>query len=290
MSHSDVKYEAFLEIVAELLAAGHGISFRRIQTRTGGSQKLVSRYLNRYFDDRLEQTIKLAVSVPSELAKAFNDSVLHQVHFLNQEIKTQLVAQNHVIREVQEINVEFLDRCDEKDRAFKEVQALCESQGKEMSAEREAAARVEDELENKLDELSEECASTRKELVDIKIEKARMTAILEQAVINKVEMENRVATLENELKVTQENLHQQQLFVAAARAESIASEEQLMVLHSRVAQRERDLVEVQERLLEASTRRATAETLLAVKPPVKPPPPGSKNRPKGSKTSKPLAK
>ena len=286
MSNSVVKYEAFLEIVSDLLAAGQEISFRKIHARTGGSANLISRYIKKYLDDRLVHALKPAIAVPSELVKAFNDAVARQGVLLNREIKEQLSLQDHVIREDQEINVEFLARCDDYDRDLTGIRILYDSKCRQIVAEREVAVRIEAELEKRLDEVSEQCASSRKDLSDIKVKKARLTANLENEVIARAEMEKRCVILESELKLARADLQKHQVIAAAARAEAIAGEEQLMSLHALVAQRDREVSESQERLLRAFSPQVTTKSRLAAKTLS----PGQKGRTKSPKTSKPLSK
>lgn len=284
MSLNEVTYEAFLGAVSDILAKDQDISVKKIMARTGCTYKTILRYLAHYFDDQLDQAAK--PPVPTELAAAFHYAIQRQGEVLNQEIERQLVMQTRVIKEVQEINAEFLDRCEQKDRQLFEVRAICDRRLKQIIAERAAAARVEDELEKKLDEVSAQCASARKEMIEVKIEKARLVAKLEQEVAASCEMANRCITLDNELKGAKGDLHQQQVISAAARAEALAGEDHVMSLHAILAQRDREVSESQERLLRALSNRKTTE----VQPTKRSSSPGRKAGPKGPKTSRPLEK
>ena len=252
MSYSDVKYESFLDTVSDLISKEQVISVKKVMALTGGSNKTIIRYFVQYFDDKFDNRTKLPV--PGELTKAFNDAILRQGLFLNKEINDQLIVQARVIREIQGINAEFLSRCDEKNNELLEMRALYESKCLQLTAERAAATKIEDEIEKKLDEVSGQCVATRRELVDIKIENARLSANLEHQLSARDEMRKRFETLECAHRQTLGELQKQQVIAASARSEAIAAEEQLMSLHAILAQRDREISEIQDRLLQTFSR------------------------------------
>ena len=284
MSYSEVKYESFIDTVSDLVAKGHVISVKKVMAVTGGSHKTISRYLVKYFEDQLIQRAR--PPVPSELTKVFQNVIQHQVLMFNKETNEQLVAQGRVLREVQGINAELLDRLDEKNREVLEIQALCDCKCKQISAERATAANVENELERELDEVSTQYVSAKKEFVEIQIENARLVAKLEQELSARVERENRFDNLNQQLRLTQEELQNQQVVAAAAHAETIAGGDHLMSLHAILAQRDREVTEFQDRLLQICSRQTTTEVV----PPAKSPPVRPSARVKGSKASRSLKK
>jgi chromosome segregation ATPase len=197
-----------------------------------------------------------------------------------------LAAQSRMIREIQGINAEFLDRCDEINMELLEVQALYNSKCKEIAAERATAANVESELQCKLDEISAQYASAKEELVEIQLENERLVGKLEQELNVRVEMEKRCDHLDKELRSTREEAQKQRIIAAAAHAETIAGGDHLMSLHAILAQRDREVTEYRDRLLQIVSRLATTE----VPPTAKSPPVRPIARSKVPKAPKPLKK
>lgn len=282
MNCRDVKYEFFVDTVSDLVAKGHAISVKEVMALTGGSQKAITRYLVKYFEEQHIQ--RMRPPVPSELTKAFQNAIHHQVQALYRETNEQLAAQSSVLREVQGVNADLLDRLDEKNHEVLALQALCDCKCQQISAERATAANIENELERKLDAVSAQYVSAKKEFVEIQIENARLVANLEQELSARVEMENGFNNLEKELQSAREELQKQQFLAAAAHAENLAGENHLMSLHSILAQRDREVTEFQDRLLQMISRQATTEVL----PPAESPPLGPRAR--SIKTSKTLKK